>query len=80
MRPPTQRPVLAVLLCLALAPGLWWRALDSEGERTGNLTVEPLPLDAHREENGLTVAGVWLLQSDDRRFSGYSALIVQGDG
>ena len=81
MSPRSRRLALAALLCLAAAPGLWWRVAAPYGEPTGNLSIEPLPIELSRSgENGLAVAGAWLLRSDDRRFSGYSALVIQDDG
>ena len=70
----------AVLLFVAVTPGLWWQPPTPVGERTGNLAIAPLPLAAKQGEATVKVAGTWLLESDDRRFFGYSALIVQADG
>ena len=81
MRARSRRLALTSLLCLALAPGLWWQARQPGGERTGNLWIEPLPIEVPRRGGGaLTLAGAWLLTSDDRRFSGYSALVLQAGG
>lgn len=81
MRARLRRLALAALLCLALAPGLWWQPRQAQFERTGNLWIEPLPIDVPRRAgDGLILAGVWLLTSDDRRFSGYSALVFQARG
>jgi len=79
-RSPACRRALAALLCIAVAPGLWWQSPASYGERTGNLSINRLAFEPTRSEEGMSLAGVWLLESDDRRFSGYSALVVQDDG
>lgn len=85
MRPPrkaraARQRALAVLLCLAVTPGLWWRPPTPAGVRTGNLTIAPLILAASKGDGTVQVAGVWLLESDDRRFVGYSALVAAGGG
>jgi hypothetical protein len=71
---------LAILLCLAVAPGLWWQPPSPTGERTSRLRIEPLPIAAARKGESMQVAGAWLLESDDRRFGGYSALVVGTGG
>lgn len=75
-----RRRVWAALLLFAVTPGLWLQSPPSEGEKTGNLSVEALPVGPSPEGASLRVAGAWVLSSDDRRFLGYSALVVQADG
>jgi hypothetical protein len=74
------RPALALLLCLAVAPGLWWRSEKSELVRSGALAVAPLAVAASRGDGEVTLAGAWELASDDARFGGYSALVVRAGG
>lgn len=74
-----RRALAALLLCLAFTPGLWWQPPPPTGERTRNLWIEPLPVPQAPDGAGVRVTGAWLLRSDDRRFGGYSALVV-GDG
>lgn len=80
MRPQSRRLAAALLLCLAAAPGLWWQDRPNEGERTGNLRVAPLPVEGSLRRADLKLDGAWLLTSDDRRFSGYSALVLNDNG
>lgn len=85
MRSPRQasaarKRALAVLLLAAVTPGLWWQQPPPAGERTGNLRIEPLALATRQGDARVQVAGTWLLESDDRRFVGYSALVVGAGG
>jgi hypothetical protein len=68
------------LLFAAVTPGLWWQQRPPAGERTGDLSIEPLPHGTKQGDAQVQVAGVWLLNSDDRRFFGYSALVVGAGG
>lgn len=84
MRRPRQAPLArkrarAVLLFLAVGPGLWWQSPAPSRERTGNLAITPLPLARGPEDAAVRASGAWLLNSDDRRFFGYSALVVEGN-
>lgn len=78
--PRWRKVALAALLCIAAAPGLFWQPPHVEGERTGRLTIEPQPAGPSPREASVRVAGAWELRSDDRRFFGYSALVVSAEG
>ena len=80
MAPGRRKRLLAGLLCIAVAPGLWWQPPPPVGERTGNLWIEPLPLAGAPGTARVRIAGAWLLTSDDRRFLGYSALVIGDKG
>ena len=85
MHPPSRAPVTrkrtrAILLFVAVTPTLWWQLPTPAGERTGNLTIAPLPITPRQGDPTVQVAGTWLLKSDDRRFVGYSALVVGAGG
>jgi hypothetical protein len=85
MHPPSRAPATrkrtrAILLLVAVTPGLWWQPPTPAGDRTGNLTIAPLPITAKQGNPYVQVAGTWLLESDDRRFVGYSALVVGAGG
>jgi hypothetical protein len=85
MRPPRQaqaarKRVHAVLLFVAVTPGLWWQPPTPAGERSGTLAIAPLPIAARQGDRKVQVAGAWVLESDDRRFVGYSALVVGTGG
>lgn len=71
----------ALLLAMALAPGTWLRDGPIPPDRSGTLKITPLAPDSGQSSaSGLAVKGIWELSSSDRRFGGYSALIVAEGG
>jgi hypothetical protein len=71
--------VLVVVICLS--PGLFWRDAGARLQGPQPLTIRPLALPENgRLAPGLTVAGVWRLDSSSEDFGGYSALLTLPGG
>ena len=71
--------VLVVAICLS--PGLFWRDAGARLQGPQPLTIRPLALPENgRLAPGLTVAGVWRLDSSSEDFGGYSALLTLPGG
>ena len=75
------RRILAVLLTLALTPGLWWQSAPPRHDRAPRLTLAavPLPDDCCRIP-GIRIERAWHITSNHEDFGGYSALIADGSG
>ena len=71
-----------LLLAAALAPGLWWRSPPMKrppNEVPARLVLTPIASDTPGDwPHGLSVAGAWQLNSGNRMFGGYSALLAKG--
>jgi hypothetical protein len=79
-----ERPVLLALLLVLVLPGTWLRSTLPHG-RIAELSLTALPLgDLAGEPQdwpaGLTIEGLWVLDSPDPFFGGYSALMVRPAG
>jgi len=76
-----RRILLALLLALALSPGLLWRNGRPTPNHSQSLTLAPLafPKDAHvGGKAGPLLTGAWQLNSPNTGFGSYSALVATG--
>jgi hypothetical protein len=75
------RLFLLLIVALGLAPGTWWRTAYGglEVESRQILLIERLRFPQTRIGE-VEIAGAWHLESPNRHFSGYSSLLVIGDG
>ena len=77
-----RRRFVALLLALALIPGLWWRAPMGPANHQQALALAPLPFGAESHRLGpFRLEGAWQVTSRNADFGGYSAMLaVSGDG
>jgi hypothetical protein len=69
------------LLCLLLAPGTWWRETAQDLDQGVVLTVKPVDWRQPGDwPSSLRVDGVWVLESSNASFGGYSALLALPGG
>lgn len=82
MKPAFRRFAAALVLALALSPGLLWRDLPVREDGHSTLAVAKLrlPDEARELAPGLRLAAGWHLDSRSASFGGYSALLVLSGG
>jgi hypothetical protein len=75
------RLFLLLIVAMGLAPGTWWRAANGGRDLDNRqiLLIEPLRFP-HDGLGEVEIAGAWQLDSPNRHFSGYSSLLMTGDG
>lgn len=80
-----RRVLLAALVALGLAPGVFWRTPLPPPDRSPLLEAEPLPVPGGKPvriggSDGPLLTGLWRLSSSNDRFGSYSALVAPAPG
>jgi hypothetical protein len=79
-----RRALLALLLAVGLAPGLWFYRTGAPPNHTVAVRFTPVPLPPAREIaphlGVFTLAGAWAMTSPNSDFGGYSALLALPGG
>lgn len=74
------RPLLTIMLALALLAVTWLREAPAPPNFDNVLTITPLDLPSQRQKGPFTLVGLWQLTSPNKVFGGYSALVRPSPG